>query len=722
MVEHFTSVCRLCMIKEGSLEDIFRCEDLNVWILDFLSIVVSKDDKISLSICTGCRRRLHEFREYQLRCLEVQDVLLRKSIAVEEGDLSFVESEDLQQHTADVHGEHQTTVADAPVIRKQSRFCRQKSESSSNKVTCTTCTKKVFQYRLEGHQNRHQGLRPFKCERGCENVDFNCRYNRQHHYRNVHDGEQHECDVCHKTFRNKACLYYHIKGVHAPKTFECPVCNKGFSTSSRLLAHKKRHSIRERKYPCSLCSLSFFTKYILQIHMKTHRRVNARGQKQTLVDADQAVENPERMQADTSLTIGEDKFAEKEVKIKPDPEQSNDGKDCSIPDEEKQLCSVCDKIFPKVRMEGHQNWHQGLQPFECERGCEDVDFHCQQKRLQHYRKVHDRHECDICHNFFRSKKTLRTHKQGVHAAKTFECSVCNQKFTTSARLKIHTKFVHDREKNHACQKCSKLFCFKYELNRHLKSHGKEEGRRQANRQIVVMETLVKLEPGADSKQLQDDMHDDFSSMAMEEVEKIDVNVRKTVEKLECQKCDKKILETGMEAHLNWHEGLRPYKCERGCDGEGFRSDQLRQNHYRIVHEKNGCDICHKTFRCKQNLNSHKRSVHGAKTFTCFCGKAFTINFNFRYRLERHIDQVHKGDKDQCCPMCSKAFTRKHDMIKHMEIHKKNEQDEEPAEFEDLFEAEAVKVETRDDIDDDSIISIKEEINPTDAAIQKTTES
>lgn len=40
MVENFTLVCRLCLSEEGSLEDIFKCDDLNVWILDFLSIVV----------------------------------------------------------------------------------------------------------------------------------------------------------------------------------------------------------------------------------------------------------------------------------------------------------------------------------------------------------------------------------------------------------------------------------------------------------------------------------------------------------------------------------------------------------------------------------------------------------------------------------------------------------------------------------------------------------
>lgn len=121
-------------------------------VLNLFDFQVSKDDNVSLFICAGCRRRLHEFREYQLRCLEVQNVLLRKSIAVEKSE------EDLQQHTIEVHEEQQpTTEADAPVVRKRSRFCRQENDSSSTKVTCTTCDKKVFQYRLEGHQNRHQG-------------------------------------------------------------------------------------------------------------------------------------------------------------------------------------------------------------------------------------------------------------------------------------------------------------------------------------------------------------------------------------------------------------------------------------------------------------------------------------------------------------------------------------------------------------------------------------
>ncbi|XP_021703440.1 zinc finger protein interacting with ribonucleoprotein K-like [Aedes aegypti] len=307
-----SSVCRLCLSEE-SHEDIFEQEDLVILIADFLSIVISEDDTFSRSICTRCRARLIEFRDFKWRCLEVQELLQGELFAVvdeevplleqeyedvqiptEEEDFDTVEvvdvvdtAEPFDNETKDVEPEHKfESMENRPKRKKKQHQLKRIEYTKSGKKRyvydltevyrnqleeCSTCGKMISKVRMEGHQNMHQGIRPFKCERGCDDRDFHCQQLRLHHYRNVHDGERHECDVCLKVYRSRRSLNYHKKDVHSVKPFQCPKCSQAFSSNARLRQHLKYHN-REKNHPCSQCTYSFYSKNDLKKHLKRHEQ------------------------------------------------------------------------------------------------------------------------------------------------------------------------------------------------------------------------------------------------------------------------------------------------------------------------------------------------------------------------------------------------------------------------------------------------------------------
>ncbi|XP_053663401.1 zinc finger protein 84-like [Anopheles marshallii] len=136
-------------------------------------------------------------------------------------------------------------------------------------VECDICHKSLPKTRLEGHRNVHLGMRPLKCERGCEQ-NFHCKQLLLHHYRNVHNGETHCCDVCGKVLRSKRSLGYHQRDSHGEKKYPCSFCDQLFVSNARLNQHLKYHR-GDRKYRCKLCEYSFYSSNDLKKHLTTHR-------------------------------------------------------------------------------------------------------------------------------------------------------------------------------------------------------------------------------------------------------------------------------------------------------------------------------------------------------------------------------------------------------------------------------------------------------------------
>uniref|UniRef100_A0A182PQ32 C2H2-type domain-containing protein n=1 Tax=Anopheles epiroticus TaxID=199890 RepID=A0A182PQ32_9DIPT len=244
-------------------------------------------------ICKECLTTLCAFRDYRERCLEhlfnnlsednVQDGSTEHDGSAQIAKLTTEEivsscsqstaKDDPKPSPVGFTKTFQTIVTSANGKKRYIYDCKQTYQKQL--VECDICHKSFAKTRLEGHRNVHLGLRPWNCERGCEQR-FHCKQLLLHHYRNVHGGEPHCCDVCGKVLRSKRSLGYHIKDSHGEKKHPCSFCGQLFVSNARLNQHIKYHR-DERNYPCDQCKCSFFSSNDLKKHSATHKKQRPEG-------------------------------------------------------------------------------------------------------------------------------------------------------------------------------------------------------------------------------------------------------------------------------------------------------------------------------------------------------------------------------------------------------------------------------------------------------------
>ena len=79
-----------------------------------------------------------------------------------------------------------------------------------------------------------------------------------------------------------------------------------------------------------------------------------------------------------------------------------------------------------------------------------------------------------------------------------------------------------------------------------------------------------------------------------------------------------------------------------------------------------CDICHKRFKHKHYLVSHKLIHDGIKPHICsFCGMGFAQAQN----MQKHIRQNHIKEKEHVCKYCGKGFVQPYYLRRHLNSHK-----------------------------------------------------
>ena len=78
-----------------------------------------------------------------------------------------------------------------------------------------------------------------------------------------------ECDICHKTYKEKKTLNQHKKIHTGVKTFFCDQCDGSFYYSGSLNVHKKTHT-GEKPFKCDICSKCFGRQGHLDRHLLIH--------------------------------------------------------------------------------------------------------------------------------------------------------------------------------------------------------------------------------------------------------------------------------------------------------------------------------------------------------------------------------------------------------------------------------------------------------------------
>ncbi|XP_043241060.1 gastrula zinc finger protein XlCGF28.1-like [Amphibalanus amphitrite] len=135
----------------------------------------------------------------------------------------------------------------------------------------------------------------------------------------------------------------------------------------------------------------------------------------------------------------------------------------------------------------------------------------------------------------------------------------------------------------------------------------------------------------------------------------------------CKLCDKTFPHIiKLNAHMRCHSGR--FRCEK-C-GDSFPCKSKLDRHIFRRHSDGGptkCDICSKEFTSRGGLNKHMGIVHATspKPFACgTCGRSFTTK---RF-LAVHI-ATHTKDQEVSCDICGKTFSHPRSLYMHKKAHR-----------------------------------------------------
>lgn len=235
-------------------------------------------------------------------------------------------------------------------------------------------------------------------------------------------------------------------------------------------------------------------------------------------------------------------------------------------------------------------------------------------------------KCEKCDSEFKSNSRFKKHQVAKHG-ELYNCSKCDEKFKMRNDLLRHQSVVHNMEK-YKCKICSRRYCYRVSLNRHIKKYHKEL---------------------CSSNETDDELTE---------------NQKNT---FKCEKCDSLFSsEIFLQSHdVSEHNGS--FECKL-CD-KRFTGRQYIVRHNKIVHgeEMHPCTVCNKKYKYKKFLKRHMDKNHGTNPenqFQCtVCPKKFSTLARFNFHTKNHfLPKIHQ------CDICSKMFKTETSLRTHKTTH------------------------------------------------------
>ncbi|KAL1131114.1 hypothetical protein AAG570_012351 [Ranatra chinensis] len=451
------------------------------------------------------------------------------------------------------------------------------------------------------------------------------------------------CEICGLSHSTRTDRWRHMATTHAGDpsvTCELEECGKVFPTSAIKRDHAENHHSQQGPFPntCEVCGKMWKTrveywKHMMGVHSDCLPYICGVCLKVfcdmgTLVSHVRTIHWP-LVGGDFCCDICGRPYSKLS-------KMTRHRKIHNIPDNPPELKALLDN--PKIQAESH--FLQQPSSYSCDL-CEGTptEYENLEDLNEHRRTAHNVMPCDLCTKYYGRTSHLWKHVNKIHKGHPeITCQLCQR--TSASRLHLanhmakhhrsedpnytaHLNFEKQNGGAHKCEKCSKVFRKESLMKKHMK-HCK--GPRPP--------TIPLPAP---------------------------VNGIYT-----CEKCSKTFtVQNTLYKHMrSTHLAHGCELCEKMVDSKTELYNHMREEH--ADHPDVKCDVkgCDKIFRCKVDLERHKKDhrqynqLHICK----FCAELVTS----KLRMRKHLKTVHGKDTKHLCAICLKALPNYDDLKIHVE--------------------------------------------------------
>ncbi|XP_017080416.1 gastrula zinc finger protein XlCGF46.1 [Drosophila eugracilis] len=416
--------CRVCSCGVASDDEAYNLllqPLLAVKFSECTNLVVDPDDRDVLpsEICSECYELLEKFHSFRALCIiadnkwRMTGLFANKNIDSRSPVYEVEDDEEENEIQAlfqapeliicDTNLKPENNVNEQLKGRSIIKLVENKSESENEALEepplttfkCDLCDDEYRdERRLMLHKKEHEGHMLYHCtEPGCQSAFSRFDNLRQHELEHSEVGTRYACeeDGCNKMYRHKASLKHHQSKAHdigTPlKMHMCEFCGRQFKNGSALSQHRFTHNDQMiLPFACEMpdCSLRFYSKEKLKIHMMRHQGI----------------------------------------------------KNFSCP-----YCGL--KKTTKNELRLHINYHTLERTWSC-KDCPKV-CNSSTSLKKHVRAIHEKardYACHYCEKSFATSDTRKYHEMTHTGEKNFECHACGKRFIQPSALRTHRK-VHE---------------------------------------------------------------------------------------------------------------------------------------------------------------------------------------------------------------------------------------------------------------------------------------